>query len=91
MQPNLSSDLISYDISPDERVIGSVLSYLQEAVLQNMRVEIVQQIAAQTPEGDRAAYFEQKAYLQGQLSILTHLLSASRVAQQSTVSPSDSN
>lgn len=88
MQPNLSSNLVQYNLDPGETLTGSTLNYFQVAVIQNMRVDIIQQLVNTTPQDltdpGRAEYFQQKAYLRGQLDILTHLLDASKAVEQSS-------
>jgi hypothetical protein len=81
MQVNHNSNLVTYVIDEAELLSGSHLNYLQVAVLQNQRVEIMEQLISLTPstmskEGQET-YWQQEAYLRGQLDILTHLIATS--------------
>lgn len=91
MQPNLSSNLVQYNLDNSELITGSTLNYFQAAVIQNMRVDIIQQLVNTTPqeltESGKAEYFQQKAYLRGQLDILSHLLDASSSASSESSLP----
>ena len=87
MQINHNSDTVTYLIEEAELLSGCHLNYLQRAVLQNMRVEIMQEIVSLTPDSmsaeNKESYWQRKAYLDGQLSILTLLIEKS-VAIEST-------
>jgi hypothetical protein len=78
MQINHNSNLVTYLIEEAELLSGSHLNYLQRAVIQNMRVDIMEQKASLTPttlsEEGKESYWQQEAYLRGQLDILTHLI-----------------
>lgn len=81
MQPNLNSDYVTYHLEEEELLIGSQLNYLQRAVIQNQRVEVGAQLIALTPstmsEEGKETYWQQEAYLRGQLSILSYLIDKS--------------
>lgn len=78
MHPNLNSNLLTYILTKDEVTAGCHLDYLQRGVIQNQRVEIIEQLASLTPstmsEEGKETYWQQEAYLRGQLDILTHLI-----------------
>lgn len=90
MQPNLNNDLITYSMTEDEVAAGAVLNSLQKAVLQNEKVELIRQLASLTPDSMSAegkeSYWQQEAYLRGQLDIYTHLLEKSSIVE-SAISP----
>lgn len=91
MQINLNSDCVTYLIEEEELRSGCHLNYLQRAVIQNQRVEIMQSLTSLTPstmsEEGKETYWQQEAYLRGQLDILTHLI-AKAEAVESTQFPS---
>jgi len=70
----------TYALDEHEQLSGAVLSPVQRAVIQNMRVEIITQklslTAVLTPEG-KESYWQEEAYLRGQLQIIDHLLETS--------------
>ena len=85
MQPNLNNDLITYSMTEDEVAAGAVLNSLQKAALQNEKVELIRQLASLTPDSMSAegkeSYWQQEAYLRGQLDIYTHLLEKSSIVE----------
>ncbi len=87
MQINLNSDLITYTLEDGEQEAGSALNYLQRAVIQNRRVEVSAQLLSLTPstmsEEGKETYWQQEAYLRGQLDILTHLIALSDAVSSS--------
>jgi hypothetical protein len=87
MQINHNSDCITYVIEEQELLSGCALNYLQRAVIQNMRVEIMQQLVSLTPstmsQEGKETYWQQEAYLRGQLDILTNLISKADVVAES--------
>lgn len=86
MQHNLNSNYITHVMSENEILSGTVLNYLQKGVLQNRKVEVMEQLVGLTPtsmtEDGKETYWQQEAYLRGQLDILTHLLTASESVEQ---------
>lgn len=90
MQVNNNSDFVTYTISEQEQLNGTILNYLQKAVIQNERMRIMEQLVQLTPENmntsGQETYWQQEAYLRGQLDIYTHLLTASKAAEL-TVDP----
>ena len=95
MQHNLLSDLTTYDLPPEEELHSSVLSVGQQAVIQNLRVEIIRQLAFlspidMTPE-QQQAFWQQEAYLRGQHDILMNLMERHTAAQQALSPSNDSD
>ena len=98
MIPTPNSPYVSYDLTNDDLIQGSILSHLQRAVIQNLKMETVEQKLSLTPNGltadQKESYWQQEAYLRGQLDILTYILETSDVAQSeflTTQEPSDSS
>lgn len=90
MQINQSSDLVTYILSEEEVNLGHLLTHYNVGVIQNRRVEIVQQLASLTPstmsaEG-KETYWQQEAYLRGQLDILSHLIAAHNAVYEASQS-----
>lgn len=87
MQTNLNSDLITYQLEESEALNGAHLNSLQKAVIQNERVAIIKQLAFLSPssmnEEGKETYWQQEAYLRGQLDILSNLLDKSRAVEAS--------
>lgn len=85
MTPATNSLYSTYQLSETELIEGTILSFFQQAVLQNMRMLTIEQKLSLTPasltEDGKESYWQQEAYLRGQLDILTHLLQASEAAQ----------
>ena len=81
MQPKLNSEFTRYEISDGELENGTYLNYLQKGIIQNRRADIASEILNLTPDdytqGGLHQYHVRKAYLKGQLDILTHLLESS--------------
>lgn len=81
MQIKQDSNFVSYELTPSEQENGCVLNYLQRGVIQNQRVEVMEQLVGLTPgnmnQDGKESYWQQEAYLRGQLDILTHLLERS--------------
>lgn len=94
MQHNLNSNYITHIMNESEILSGTVLNYLQKGVLQNRKVEVMEQLVGLTPtsmtEDGKETYWQQEAYLRGQLDILTHLLTASESVEQ-TLEQTQSN
>jgi len=74
----------TYKLSESETLEASVLYPLQLMALKNTLAEIVDQKLHLTPNdlsaAEKESYWQQEAYLRGQLDIITHLLAASEVA-----------
>jgi hypothetical protein len=91
MQINHNSDCVTYVIEEQELLSGCALNYLQRAVIQNMRVEIMQQLVSLTPstmsQEGKETYWQQEAYLRGQLDILTNLISKADAVSESLQNP----
>lgn len=94
MQHNLNSNYITHIMSEHETINGMILNHLQKGVLQNRKVEVMEQLVGLTPtsmtEDGKETYWQQEAYLRGQLDILTHLLTASESVEQ-TLEQTQSN
>lgn len=85
MNINPNSLYNSYNLSEAELLEGCLLNPHQRARIQNMRLETIEQKlslapSSLTPDG-KESYWQQEAYLRGQLDILTNLLGAADVAQ----------
>ena len=95
MQPNLNSDLITYDLDQLETLNGLQLSYLQQGVIQNERVKTIERLASLTPQSmdqeGKDAYWQQQAYLRGQADTFKWLLDASKAATAASNPPIDSS
>lgn len=74
----------TFKLSEQEALEASVLYPIQLMSLKNTLAEIVDQKLHLTPNDLSAAskesYWQQEAYLRGQLDIITHLLAASEIA-----------
>lgn len=86
LSPNLNSPFLSYDLSESEFLEGCLLSYAQRARIQNLRMETVRQKLALTspsltPDG-KESYWQQEAYLRGQLDIIDTLLAGADAAAE---------
>lgn len=85
MQVNQRNDFVTYELTEDEFVAGSTLNYLQVGVIQNRRMEITEQLVQLKPhrlnDEGKESYWQEEAYLRGQLDILTHLITASKAAE----------
>ena len=85
LSPNPNSLYASYDLNESEYLEGCLLSQTQRARIQNLRMETIEQKLNLTPSDLTAAskesYWQQEAYLRGQLDVLTTLLAGADVAQ----------
>lgn len=85
MQINNNSEFVSYDMTEDEQLNGQILNHLQKAVIQNQKVSVMAQLVQLSPErmdeNGKESYWQQEAYLRGQLDIYTHLLTVSQAAE----------
>lgn len=86
MQINPNSDTVTYTLSAEEEQGGVLLNHLQRAVLQNTRVEIINQLAFLSPDNlsteGKESFWQQEAYLRGQLAIITNLMDKSTAVEQ---------
>jgi hypothetical protein len=86
MNQTINSSFQRIPVSESELVSGSILSAMQIAVIQNLRVDIAEQKLNLTfTPNDVLSYTQQEAFLKGQLEILLHLIDTSEAAQQSAV------
>lgn len=76
-----------HQLSDRDQLEGHILSPTQTAVIQNLRMQTVEQKLALAPSMDsKETYWQQEAYLRGQLDAYNHLLTASDVAQSEVAS-----
>ena len=83
---NPNSKYQTYNIAPTELVESHFLAPAQRAHLQNQLVDVIEQklalSATLTPEG-KESYWQQEAYLRGQIDFINYLLECSdRVEEQ---------
>jgi hypothetical protein len=70
-------------VSQQEAISGAILSTIQAAVINNIRVDIAEQKLALTYSPDKPYDFvQQEAFLAGQLEILQYLLDQSDAVQK---------
>ena len=85
MHPNLNSPYTTFTLSEQEETESAILSPTQRARVQNLRVETLEQKLSLAPSSltpdSKESYWQQEAYLRGQLDILSHLLAADEAAQ----------
>lgn len=75
---NLKSIITSIELTSKETLEGQMLTTLQSACIVNLRGTIAEEILTLTYEPKEPEVYGVKlAYLQGQLDILTHLLTLS--------------
>ena len=93
LSPNHNSLYASYDLNESEHLEGCLLSQTQRARIQNLRMETIEQKLNLTPSDLTAAskesYWQQEAYLRGQLDVLTTLLVGADVAQSALLESQD--
>mgnify|MGYP003587315214 FL=1 len=93
LSPNPNSLYASYDLNESEYLEGCLLSQTQRARIQNLRMETIEQKLNLTPSDLTAAskesYWQQEAYLRGQLDVLTTLLVGADVAQSALLESQD--
>jgi hypothetical protein len=93
LTPNLKSTYLTYNLNDDEFLEACLLSPVQRAYIQNLRMETIEQkltlTATLTPEG-KEAYWQEEAFLRGQLSILDTLLAGADAARDALLEQ-DSN
>lgn len=89
LNPNLDSPYLTFDLTDEEYVRASLLTPEQRARIQNHRMEVIehklQLTASDLTESGKQSYWQQEAYLRGQLDILTHLLDASSAAHAASL------
>lgn len=94
MQINSNSNLVSYAISDIEDTNGRIFNYLQCAVIQNRRVEVMDELAHLKPDEltqpGKETYWQRQAYLRGELDALTHMLDTSK-ALEASLDPNKNN
>ena len=85
MHPNLNSSYTTFTLSEQEETESAILSPTQRARVQNLRVETLEQKLSLAPSSltsdSKESYWQQEAYLRGQLDILSHFLAADEAAQ----------
>lgn len=95
MQVNNNSNFITYELSELDVANGSQLNYLQAAIIQNQRVNIMQDLVNLKPDdmssNGKETYWQREAYLRGQLDILTHLIDTSKAIQIAVDPNSETN
>ena len=87
LTPNLQSKFLTYVMTAETIQMAHRLTHEQTALLQNLRMETVEQklnLSPQLSEEGKETYWQQEAYLRGQLSILDFLLEASAQLQADT-------
>lgn len=93
LSPNPNSLYASYDLNESEYLEGCLLSQTQRARIQNLRMETIEQKLNLTPSDLTAAskesYWQQEAYLRGQLDVLTTLLVGADIAQSALLESQD--
>lgn len=93
MKPSTNSAYTLYDMTEEQALAGSVLSFEQRAVIQNRRMETIAQKLSLRPESltqdGKESYWQQEAYLRGQLDILTYILEMSDAAQSALLPQED--
>ena len=85
MHPNLNSPYTTFTLSVSSCSESAILSPTQRARVQNLRVETLEQKLSLAPSSltsdSKESYWQQEAYLRGQLDILSHFLAADEAAQ----------
>ena len=93
LSPNPNSIYASYDLNESEYLEVCLLSQTLRARIQNLRMETIEQKLNLTPSDLTAAskesYWQQEAYLRGQLDVLTTLLVGADVAQSALLESQD--
>lgn len=71
------------NITPNDLVSGTILSSLNLAVIQNLRVDIAEQkLNLVFTPNDVLSYTQQEAFLAGQLEILQHIIDTSEASSK---------
>lgn len=83
-----TNEFQAWEFTEEELEVASILSELQEARINTLRAEIAAQklnlVADTTNPG---AYWQQEAYLRGQIDILSHMVTASNVIKSQQSQP----
>lgn len=83
-----ASSFTRSNLTPAELSAGTVLSTLNLAVIQNLRVDIAEQKLNLTfTPNDVLSYTQQEAFLKGQLEILQHLIDTSAASSTLAAQP----
>lgn len=79
MQLNSNSSFVSYELTPSEQVGAYSFTGLQKAGLQNLLSAAAEEYLSKPLDEDDTSIqaIKRKAYLQGQIAILKHLLELS--------------
>ena len=85
--PNITSSFISYDLTEDELLFGSILSIGHKQCIQNQISSLAEQRISlrYTPETPMT-FVQQDAELQGQIIALKYLITLSDSAEQQLLS-----
>ena len=91
---NNNSKYATYIIHPSEQLECDILYPSQKAKLKNLLVDAIEQRVGLTPSDMSAAgkesYWQQEAYLRGQIDFINYLLAASEEAEKAaTQEPTD--
>ncbi len=79
----IANTFSSYTLNEQEVKLGSQLTSLNVAVIQNLRSTIAEEkLNLVFTPNDVLSYTQQEAYLKGQLDILQHLLTTNEDSQQ---------
>lgn len=83
---HINSSFHRFTTTPDEVLSGSILSNMQIAVIQNLRVDIAEQKLALTFTPEKMYDFvQQESFLSGQLEILQFLIDSSEASQKAVL------
>lgn len=93
--PNTQDIYATFELSERDYIEGCLLNPVQRARIQNLRMEVVEQKLALTPSSltaaDKESYWQQEAYLRGQLELIDTLLVGAKVAAESLAAPTDTD
>lgn len=83
MSHTITNTFTSHKLSEEESRLGSQLTQLNVAVLQNLRSTTAEEkLNLVFTPNDVLAYTQQEAYLKGQLDLLTYLLTTNEDSQK---------
>lgn len=89
--PDTQAKYATFELSERDYIEGCLLNTMQRARIQNLRMEIVEQKLILTPSSlsaaDKESYWQQEAYLRGQLELIDTLLAGAQVASESLETP----
>ncbi len=72
----VTNNFTTYELTPDEDKASKDFTPCQLAMLQNLLVEVMQnKVSLVVDASDMSSYIQQEAEMQGQISILQHLIS----------------